>query len=118
MYITCRTPYSLCSTRGSLYYIKGIVKLTDVLTVMSRPPFKEGKMNFNRSCFLGKDNPDYRQAMQTSWQSENLQTSLVEFPVRKSDTAVWNEGLELLGQPKSARITSYSQTHFMDLYYS
>ena len=64
---------------------------------------------FSPPFILGKDNPDYGKA---------IQTSVVEFPVRKSDTSVWNEGLELLGQPKSARMTSYSKTHFMDLYYS
>ena len=48
---------------------------------------------------------------------EHIQTTTSEFPVDPKYQSAWNYGLELLGRPLSARLTSYSNAQYLDIYY-
>ena len=47
-----------------------------------------------------------------------IQTTVVEFPVHVTQKDAWEAGNQLLGKPVTARLTSYSQMQFLDVYYS
>ena len=46
-----------------------------------------------------------------------FQTEVREFEVEEADKPAWNAGLELLGQPQMARLTTFVKGHYMDVYY-
>ena len=45
------------------------------------------------------------------------QTEVRTFEVEAVDEPVWAFGLELLGRPQMARLTTFAKKHYMDVYY-
>ena len=64
-------------------------------------------MAFN-TLFLANYNPHYLQA---------YQTEISHFAVDATIMPAWTTGLELLGRPLSARLTSFAKKHYLDIYY-
>ena len=50
-------------------------------------------------------------------QKEHVQATTTDFPVEEKYQAAWDDGLELLGRPLSARLTSYANAQYLDIYY-
>ena len=60
------------------------------------------------SYFLGEFNAGYPEA---------VQTEISHFTVDPAVMPLWESGLEWLGRPLSARLTSYAREQFLDVYY-
>ena len=48
---------------------------------------------------------------------EHIQTSTANFPIEEKYQDAWDYGLQLLGRPLTARLTSYSNCQYLDVYY-
>ena len=48
---------------------------------------------------------------------EAVQTVMSEFPVDAKYAEIWEYGLELLGRPLTARLTSYPNSQYLDIYF-
>ena len=46
-----------------------------------------------------------------------FQTEVREFEVEAADKPAWDAGLEILGRPQMARLTTFAKRHYMDVYY-
>ena len=57
---------------------------------------------------LADYNPHYLQA---------YQTEISHFAVDATIMPAWTTGLELLGRPLSARLTSFAKQHYLDIYF-
>ena len=42
---------------------------------------------------------------------------MTEFLVGEEHTEAWDYGLQMLGRPLTARLTSYANAQYMDIYY-
>ena len=48
---------------------------------------------------------------------EAVQTVIQDFAVDNKYAEIWEYGLQLLGKPLTARLTSYANAQYLDIYY-